>query len=72
MRRIAAYLFAVLAALAALPALAQETYPNRAITLVTPYPPAPLTFCTSTVSLRRERNASASRRVRKSLPPPGG
>jgi len=39
MRRIAAYLFAVLAALAALPALAQETYPNRAITLVTPYPP---------------------------------
>ena len=39
MRRIAACLFAVLTTLAAQPALAQEAYPNRAITLVTPYPP---------------------------------
>jgi tripartite-type tricarboxylate transporter receptor subunit TctC len=39
MRRIAALLFAALTAFAALPAQAQEAYPNRAITLVTPYPP---------------------------------
>jgi tripartite-type tricarboxylate transporter receptor subunit TctC len=40
MRRIAVFLFAALTTLAALPVLAQETYPNRAITLVTPYPAA--------------------------------
>ena len=37
MNRIAACVFAAL--LAALPAAAQETYPNRAITLVVPYAP---------------------------------
>jgi tripartite-type tricarboxylate transporter receptor subunit TctC len=36
MRRIAAFLFAVLLAL---PVSAQETYPNRAVTIITPYAP---------------------------------
>jgi len=36
MRRIAAWLFAVLLAL---PAAAQEPYPSHPITLVSPYPP---------------------------------
>lgn len=39
MSRIAAFVFATMAAMAALPALAQEAYPNRPITIISPYVP---------------------------------
>jgi tripartite-type tricarboxylate transporter receptor subunit TctC len=39
MRRIAAFLFVIMAALPTLPARAQEAYPSRPITIITPYVP---------------------------------
>jgi tripartite-type tricarboxylate transporter receptor subunit TctC len=39
MSRIAAFIFAAMAAMSALPALSQEAYPNRPITIITPYAP---------------------------------